>query len=319
MNKRLVSLAVSAAILALLWRSVDPAAIFAAARATSPQWFWGAVGVTVPLTLATAWRFAALSSGVVGAGEALRLILAASTLNMVLPSKMGDLAKAWILRRNGTMGGGRALALVLLEKLLDLWSLVAVGAIALAMTRPALPGGDASLALALLLLWGGAAGLLLPMLAGRRALAPLLMLTHRFGKLHGKLAGVVADWDDLIVWFWQRPARALVILAGSLLLWAGHMVQIWLFASAIGAVPLSLTMAFAVIAILAGLLPFTFAGVGTRDAAMVVLFAPWLGAGGAALLGLCATLRYLIPALAGLPFVNAFWQATPKEVAAPNH
>lgn len=316
MTKRLISLAVSAVILALLWRSIDPAAILAAARQTAPAWFWAAVGFTLPLTLATAWRFAALSSGTVKAGEAMRLILAASTLNIVLPSKMGDLAKAWILRRDGTMNGGRALALVVLEKLLDLWSLVAVGALALSITRPALPGGDASLALALLVLWGGTIGLLLPMLAGKRVLAPLLAMTQRFAKLHGKLTGLIADWDELIGWFWARPARALAMLGGSLLLWGGHMVQIWLFASAIGEVPLGLTMAFAVIAILAGLLPFTFAGVGTRDAALVVLFAPWLGAGGAALLGLCATLRYLIPALAGLPFVSAFWQARPKDEAS---
>ena len=313
MKKRLVSLAVSAVILALLWRSVDPAAIWAAAEQTAPAWFWAAVAFTIPLTLATAWRFAALSSGSVGAGESLRLILAASTLNMVLPSKMGDLAKAWILRRDGTMSGGRSLSLVVLEKLLDLWSLVAVGAIALAVTRPTLPGGEASLALALLVLWGGALGLLLPMLAGRRALAPLLLISKPVGKLHAKLTALVEDWDALIGWFWLSPARALAMLAGSLLLWVGHMVQIWLFASAIGAVPLGLTMAFAVIAILAGLLPFTFAGVGTRDAALVVLFAPYLDAGGAALLGLCATLRYFIPALAGLPFVNAFWQARPKD------
>ncbi len=313
MTKRLISLAVSAAILVLLWRSVDPAAIAAAARAAQPAWFWGAVALTIPLTLATAWRFAALSSGSVAAGEALRLILAASTLNMVLPSKMGDLAKAWILRRDGTMSGGRALALVVLEKLLDLWSLVAVGALALTLTRPALPGGEATLALALLVLWGGAVGLLLPMLAGRRALAPLLRVTQRFGTLHAKLAGLLAEWDGLIGWFWASPARALALLAGSLVLWALHMVQIWLFARALGEVPLALTMAFAVIGILAGLLPFTFAGVGTRDAALVVLFAPDLGAGGAALLGLCATLRYLIPAIAGLPFVSAFWQARPQE------
>jgi uncharacterized membrane protein YbhN (UPF0104 family) len=316
MTKRLISLAVSAVILALLWRSVDPAAILAAAEQTAPAWFWAAVACTIPLTLATAWRFAALSSGSVPAGEAVRLILAASTLNMVLPSKMGDLAKAWILRRDGTMSGGRALALVVLEKLLDLWSLVAVGAIALALTQPALPGGEASLALALLVLWGAAVGLLLPMLAGRRALAPLLVATRPLGKLHGKLTALISDWDALIGWLWASPARALAMMAGSLLLWVGHMVQIWLFASAIGEVPLALTMAFAVIAILAGLLPFTFAGVGTRDAAMVVLLAPYLDAGGAALLGLCATLRYLIPAIAGLPFVSAFWQARPQEPQA---
>jgi glycosyltransferase 2 family protein len=313
MKRRLISLVVSALILALLWLSVDPAAILAAARAVSPVWFWGAVASTIPMTLATAWRFAALSSGGIALGTSLRLILAASTLNMVLPSKMGDLAKAWILRRDGTMSAGRAVALVVLEKLLDLWSLVAVGAIALAVTRPALPGGEASLALVLLVLWGGAVGLLLPMLAGRRALAPLLVVTRPLGKLHAKLAALIEDWDALIGWFWLSPARALTMLVGSLLLWALHMVQIWLFASAIGAVPLGPTMAYAVLAIVAGLLPFTFAGVGTRDAALVVLFAPFLDAGGAALLGLCATLRYLIPAIAGLPFVGAFWQARPHE------
>lgn len=316
MTKRLISLGVSAVILALVWRSVDPAAIWAAAQAAAPAWFWGAVAFTLPLTLATAWRFAALSSGGVGAGEALRLLLAASTLNMVLPSKMGDLAKAWILRRDNAMTGGRALALVVLEKLLDLWSLMAVGALALALTRPELPGGEVSLVLALMVLWGASIGLLLPMLAGRRALVPLMLAVQRFGKLHVRIAALVADWDELIGWFWARPLRAVAMLAGSLILWLGHMVQIWLFAKAIGDVPLALTMGLAVIAILAGLLPFTFAGVGTRDAALVVLFAPFLDAGGAALLGLCATLRYLIPALAGLPFVSAFWQARPKDEAS---
>ncbi|MGY6550677.1 MAG: lysylphosphatidylglycerol synthase transmembrane domain-containing protein [Erythrobacter sp.] len=312
MKKRIISVCVSLVILALVWRSAEPAAILAAAQQTAPAWFWAAVAFTVPLTVATGLRFGALASGTVKFGMALRLILAASTLNMVLPSKMGDVAKAWILRQRGTMTGGRALALVVLEKLLDLWSLVAVGAIALTLAAPDLPG----FAVFMAVLWGAALGLLMPMLAGRRALAPLLLLTRRFAKINARLASLIDDWDELIGWFWSRPLRAAAIMGASLLLWVGHMVQIWLFASAIGAVPLGLTMAFAVLAILAGLLPFTFAGVGTRDAALVVLFAPYLGAGGAALLGLCATLRYIIPALAGLPFVSDFWSGQRADAAS---
>ena len=66
-------------------------------------------------------------------------------------------------------------------------------------------------------------------------------------------------------------------------------------------------------AICAGLYP-NVAGVGTRDAALIVLFAPYLDAPTAAVLGILCTLRYLIPGLAGLclyrlePVVSGFLQ-----------
>ena len=56
-------------------------------------------------------------------------------------------------------------------------------------------------------------------------------------------------------------------------------------------------------AIFVGLLPFTFAGVGTRDAAMLYLLGPLVGKGPALALGVFATLRYVVVALAGVPFV----------------
>jgi glycosyltransferase 2 family protein len=71
-------------------------------------------------------------------------------------------------------------------------------------------------------------------------------------------------------------------------------------------VPFLDNMAFATLAILAGLLPFTMAGIGTRDAAILFLYAPWLSAGQAAVLGVLATLRYLLPAIAGLPFMGDY-------------
>ena len=59
----------------------------------------------------------------VGLGEALKLVLAASTLNMVLPSKIGDLSKAYFMRNKGHMTGPAALGVVLFEKLCDVLSL----------------------------------------------------------------------------------------------------------------------------------------------------------------------------------------------------
>jgi uncharacterized membrane protein YbhN (UPF0104 family) len=114
-----------------------------------------------------------------------------------------------------------------------------------------------------------------------------------------------ATWQTVVVWFWSDRRRAGAVTAMSMAIWAGHLFQFWLFALAIGAViPLIDNMAFATLGILAGLLPFTVAGVGTRDWALVHFYGGYLSPGQGAFLGILATLRYVIPAIAGLPFLN---------------
>ena len=63
--------------------------------------------MVVPLTLLTSWRLRQLMPRAErwGLGEANRLILAASTLNMVLPSKMGDIVKAYFMGERGHLEG----------------------------------------------------------------------------------------------------------------------------------------------------------------------------------------------------------------------
>ena len=68
-------------------------------------------------------------------------------------------------------------------------------------------------------------------------------------------------------------------------------------------------LALSSLAILAGLLPLTFAGVGTRDAALVYLYQPYFSASVGAALGILCTSRYFIPALVGLPFLNQMMSA----------
>ncbi|HEY9883730.1 MAG TPA: UPF0104 family protein, partial [Thermosynechococcaceae cyanobacterium] len=51
---------------------------------------------------------------------------------------------------------------------------------------------------------------------------------------------------------------------------------------------------------------FTFAGVGTRDAALIVFYQPYFSEATAAALGILCTSRYLIPAIGGLPFLNQY-------------
>jgi hypothetical protein len=50
----------------------------------------------------------------------------------------------------------------------------------------------------------------------------------------------------------------------------------------------------------------TFAGIGTRDAALIFFYQPWVSAAVGAGVGVLCTLRYVIPALLGLPFFGRY-------------
>jgi uncharacterized membrane protein YbhN (UPF0104 family) len=69
-------------------------------------------------------------------------------------------------------------------------------------------------------------------------------------------------------------------------------------------------------AIVVGLLPITVAGLGTRDVAMIVLFAPWAPAEMMAGIALLSHLRYILPGLAGLVSVRQFLAETSGPEAA---
>ncbi|NEQ17581.1 MAG: UPF0104 family protein, partial [Moorea sp. SIO3E2] len=86
-----------------------------------------------------------------------------------------------------------------------------------------------------------------------------------------------------------------------------HLLQIWLFILALNAwTPFLANLALSPLAILAGLLPLTFAGVGTRDAALIFFYQRYFPKEEAAALGLLCTSRYLLPAIGGLPFLGQY-------------
>ena len=86
---------------------------------------WGlfllAVGCVIPQTLVTAWRWQWMTADVyaMGLGESLRLILAGKALNALLPSKLGETSKAYFLKTHADVPLPQGVALVMLEKVLD--------------------------------------------------------------------------------------------------------------------------------------------------------------------------------------------------------
>lgn len=307
--KKAVGLLVSLALLAFIWWQVDLDAIRAAMRAADPWWLGLGLLTLIPLTLATAWRFGMLSRTPIGLWAATRLILGASTLNLVLPSKMGDVAKGLVLTGRYGFDAKLAVALVVMERSLDMAALLFWGVLALLWVA----GGDPWLLLAAAGI-GALLALLIVLLSPWPLAARLLALLARLapGRAGRWLDGFAGEWQAAVRWFWSARRRVGTVTFLSLAIWGGHLAQFWLFAQGLGRVPFLDNMAFATLAILAGLLPFTMAGIGTRDAAILFLYRPWLAPGQAAVLGVLATLRYLLPAIAGLPFMGDYLQRRPK-------
>jgi uncharacterized protein (TIRG00374 family) len=98
------------------------------------------------------------------------------------------------------------------------------------------------------------------------------------------------------------------ILAWSFGIWLLHLLQIACFFRAVGVeASLVTVLALMPVAIFAGLMPLTIAGIGVRDWAIVALFA---GAGNPrevlVAAGLLVSLRYVVPAAGGLPWIGLY-------------
>ncbi len=304
--KRLVSIAVSLVILAFIYWKIDVQGLVAVFRNCDRLWMAISLGMVVPITAITAWRLQQLAppQARLGFGEANRLILAASSLNMVLPSKMGDIAKAYFMRDRGHLSGTLALSLVVFEKTCDMLSLLLWCVFGLTFYRPK----DGLFWVMTVCIFAGL------------VLGSLLLVSPRFAKGFFSVAEAIApkklrpnlttlhqSWQEMHVYFWRDRDQLMKIAGTSIVIWFLHLLQIWFFILALNAwAPFLANLALSPLAILAGLLPLTFAGVGTRDAALIVFYQPFFDTPTAAALGLLCTSRYLIPAIGGLPFLQRY-------------
>jgi uncharacterized protein (TIRG00374 family) len=304
--KRLLSILVSALILAVIYWKIDFAELVQVFRSANLTWMAISLSMVVPITLITAWRLQQLMpvGGRLGFGEANRLILAASVLNMVLPSKMGDIAKAYFMRDRGHLSGSLALSMVVFEKASDMLSLLLWCAFGLLLY----PSKDWLFWVMIITVVGGLT-LGLSLLSSPKLAQSFFALGQTIApkKLRAKLGKLSYAWQEMHDYFWRDKGNLLKIALTSVFLWFLHLLQIWFFILALNAwTPFLANLALSPLAILAGLMPLTFAGIGTRDAALIAFYAPYFNAATAAALGVLCTSRYLLPALGGLPFLNQY-------------
>ncbi|MBN2567242.1 flippase-like domain-containing protein [Candidatus Woesearchaeota archaeon] len=292
--------ALTLAILAALVYSVDVSALSdEIAKIDLPRLILALLFLALPFIVnGVRYKLMVREHVTISYAESVRLFFVCQSLNVVTPSKLGDLAKVFFLRserfplRTGT-------AAALFEKIIDLFGIMvfaSVGILFLTVDRGWAVAVSASLAVAVV------------------ALIILFSLDFRQGGLGERIVSFFLGWRrlarlrtlalDMLGYFQdlrKNPANVLLIFLTTLLAWFLHLVQGSLLFRAIGA-PVGFFAAIGLIpfGILAGMLPITIAGIGTRETAFIVAFAPYAAPATLLLFGLLFSFRYVVSAAVGL-------------------
>jgi uncharacterized membrane protein YbhN (UPF0104 family) len=305
----LLSIVVSTVLLVVLYRSVDARLVGNALLAADWRWLVLSVGLIVPITVMRALRFywVAPAGALPSAAEALRLTLVASALNVVVPAKAGDLVKSYFVARRSGTSTGVALAIIVYERLCDVLGLIFWCLLGwLIAVRPRTPPLPSVLWLTLGGIGAACAALVVSQrLAGLLAALPAKLLRFR------KLQQLAAGWPDLLRVLGGR--RGWIVLF-TLVLWFAHLFQIWLFTVTLATpVPFAICASFAALALIAGQLPFTLAGLGVRDVALVALLSGYMTPAHAAALGVLIATRTIVPPLLGMPLMRPYLATAVQE------
>lgn len=299
MFKQILGLAISLSILVVIYGNLDFRQLIIILQNCNWIWIGLSLSMAVPIILLNALRLQQLipTKAKLGWTEATRLILIANTLNMVLPSKMGDIAKAYFIKKQGYLGSSSSLYLVVIEKIFDMLSLVLWCSLGLILY----PHKNRILvALYMIVAFITITGIFL---FYRKAVNLLLLLSKNLNSSKTKV--LLKFWQELQIYVDGSRNGLFKVSVTSLIISFLNFLQIWLLILAVREwIPFVVNLALTPLAVLAGLFPLTFAGIGSRDAAFIVLYQPFFNAPKAAALGLLCTSRYLIPALIGLPIVG---------------
>ncbi len=297
------TLLATVAVIAVLVHDLGGEGVVAAMRGASAGWVAVAFGLASSCVLlgALRWLLVLRAMGYrVGFGRLLTIMLATWPPTVIVPSRANEVLRAVALRGAVPLAVGTGS--ILAEKLIDLFVLLVLASTGAALHALWLVAGAI----------GGAAVIqvVIMILVGKRrgALAGLPFLRARPGLLDRLLAA-----SDVLA---GKPGALAVVSLVSLVLrtltvGVGHALLV-----AVGAgVPLFDTLTLWPVAILAGILPVTLGGMGTRDAAFIYLLRAGRGCGsisvGAGATGasvLAATMGYSAVsmwsfAVIGIPFM----------------
>lgn len=301
--KRLIALALSILIMGIIFTRLDFKEFSAQVSQLNLKYFSLALFLFIPQILISAvrWKYLIKGKAVISLWESAQLILSASALNVFLPSKMGDLCKAYFMKREGRLDLKRGTNIVLFERYIDLASLSAIAALGVLFSANHKMYSYIILGISVLILS------IFPILYFIDLNADLKLPFLNRMRIGGKVKSFLRDTQEYLLEIRNNGKMLLNIAGLSLFLWLLHLGQFYVVFCAIGAqVSLWHVFSLVALAIFVGLLPITIAGIGSRDAALVILFEPYAALTQIVFVGLFASVRYFVPGIMGVFFLNKY-------------
>jgi uncharacterized membrane protein YbhN (UPF0104 family) len=226
------------------------------------------------------WRVILSASGLTISRRAATEILALSFwVNSVLPAKMGDVYRGWLLKHNGASSFGNAVGTVVAERLVDLATVALLGATstfvafggklpptALALTAIAL-GVAAATTLLLLVARGFAAALVyaLPIPDSIKSGFTNAVASLRAGS-GGRVIRTALPFS-IVIWIGESLRLAAVAMA----------LGLFMVNPAAGQIGIASAIFVALVSAVLTVVPFTPAGIGVVEAGMVGIFVALFG------------------------------------------
>lgn len=230
---------------------------------------------------------------------ALKIYFIGETLNLILPSKSGDISKAYFLKKFKGYSISYAASTVVLEKILDLVSISIIFMVGFSLVKSSL--------------------YFLDIIYGFIILVSLLFLLFVFFdkitfiktviyKINKKI--LIDIYKDIIRFLKNIRTNKLLMLGIillSLIFWVGHLFQMYLFFHAANVELLFSEVIFYMpVVIIVSLIPITVGGLGTRDVTLLFLLGATYSAEGVVLAGMLISLRYFIPGIIGMFFIKNY-------------
>lgn len=216
-----------------------------------------------------------------------KITFATFPLNVILPSKSGDLAKSWSLR--GILPVSQGVGIIILDRLIDLILLCLMS-----FAGSILINDIRLLIISFSALFIGIT-------------TSFILYKTKNVSIKNRFFRHIKDIGYATTCLIHNRKYLITIFFIGIFIWLGSAFQIILIYSAVGKhIPITFGIAVVPIAILIGSLPVTIAGMGTRDLSLVYLFSAYSTSSASISVGiLFSFLRYWILALIGLPFLPA--------------
>lgn len=293
--KILVLIAVTVLIFYFLFKKISLSAVIGVFK--NSDWFLIIAALAISLLFLTAiahrWKIIIKTMGYkITYKRAYNVILGTQPINTVTPSKAGDLFRAYCIK--DTIPITKTLGTILTEKFLDFLTLTLFSLIGLIILL------DFKLIyIPLIILF---ALLILVFLTSLKIKLPV------GEKWNQRLRNLFLSLRVLT----KNKKNFAIILWWSFINWISSIIQIYIFFIALhNPVPFSAILAYLPLSIFIGLIPITIGGMGTRDSAIIVLFAAFAPASILLSMGILYSLAgYWIFTLIGWPFMRKLFKET---------